>query len=303
MNNLNAILLVVAAMASFTVEDMFIKRLSAALPVGEILALIAIGSCIVFGIIAWIKGNAIFARRNWRPVILARAGTEAFAALSFATALSLVDISTVGAVFQSMPLVVTMGAALFLNESVGWRRWVAIVIGFVGVLMIIRPGLSGFEPEALWVLVAVLSVAIRDLMTRVMDAAVPSNVVSFQAYLTVAVASVAMLALTPGTPPLMPDAPEALMVLAGIVFGTIGYACIVAGMRLGDASAVTPFRYTRLVFTMLVGIVVFGERPDLMTYLGSALIIASGLYAYLRERKLARLSVATLGEEVQTHGF
>ncbi|MBU2241901.1 MAG: DMT family transporter, partial [Alphaproteobacteria bacterium] len=145
MNNLNAILLVVAAMASFTVEDMFIKRLSETLPVGEILALIAIGSCMAFGMIARIKGNVIFVRRNWRPVVLARAGTEAFAALSFATALSLVDISTVGAVFQSMPLVVTMGAALFLNESVGWRRWMAIVIGFVGVLMIIRPGLSGFE--------------------------------------------------------------------------------------------------------------------------------------------------------------
>jgi len=81
------------------------------------------------------------------------------------------------------------------------------------------------------------------------------------------------------------------MTCMAIASGVLGYTLIVAGMRLGDASAVTPFRYTRLVFTMIGGMLVFGERPDLMTYLGSAVIIASGLYTFLRERKLARQSV------------
>lgn len=302
MNNLNAILLVIASMASFTVEDMFIKRLSGGLPVGQIVGTIAVGSVVIFAIWARLKGDDIFVPRNWRPMILLRAATEAFAAVSFATALSRVDISVVGAVFQSMPLVVTLGAALFLHESVGWRRWAAILAGFIGVLMIIRPGLSGFEPQALWVLVSVIAVATRDLMTRGMDAAVPSTVVSFQAFLAVIPAALLALLLGPEHAQI-PNTPQVMMFAGGILFGVFGYTCIVAGMRLGDASAVTPFRYTRLVFTMIVGVVVFGERPDVMTYLGSTVIIASGLYAYLRERKLSQLSVKTISEEAQTHGF
>ncbi|MBW6417690.1 DMT family transporter [Celeribacter sp. PS-C1] len=293
MHNLRAILMIIGSMAFFTVEDMFIKQLSKTLPVGQVLLCVAFGGASAFLIWALVRRDPILAARNWRPVILLRAATEAVASVSFVTALSRVDISTVGAVFQSMPLVVTLGAALFLDERVGWRRWSAIGVGFAGVLMIIRPGLTAFEPQVLWVLITVAAVATRDLMTRVMDVAVPSSVVSFQAFLAVIPAAMFNLWISGDSAAAFTPSLTAMTLMA-ISAGVLGYALIVAGMRIGDASAVTPFRYARLVFTMIGGILVFGERPDLMTYLGSALIIASGLYSFLRERKLARLDRETL---------
>ena len=287
MNNVQGILLVIGAMAAFTLEDMFIKSLSEQLPVGQILILLGIGSGSVFALLAKWQGHQILAPRAWRRLPVLRALCEAVAAVSFASSLALVDISVVAAVFQATPLVITMGAALFLGEQVGWRRWSAILVGFAGVLMIIRPGLAGFEPPALLVLVSVVAVAGRDLMTRVMDSAVPSTVVSFQAFAVVIPAGAILLLLTPGDARLLVGN-EWLMMLGGVIFGVLGYYGIVTAMRVGDASAVTPFRYSRLVFSILVGVAMFNERPDAMTLVGAALIILSGLYTFMRERRLAR---------------
>ncbi|NSY38080.1 DMT family transporter [Leisingera sp. ANG59] len=287
MNNLHGILLVIASMAFFTLEDMFIKQLSGTLPVGQILIFLGIGSGLVFAVMAKMQGHRLFAPRSWRLRPVLRAGTEAVSAMGFASALALVDISVVAAVFQATPLVITMGAALFLGEDVGWRRWLAICVGFAGVLLIIRPGLDSFEPAALLVVIAVLGVAARDLMTRVMDSAVPSTVVSFQAFLAVIPAGLLLLAFTPGEAQVM-EQNEYLMLAGGVLFGVLGYYGIVTATRVGDASAVTPFRYTRLLFSILAGVLVFGERPDALMLTGAALIIGSGLYTFVREQRLAR---------------
>ncbi|WP_264213280.1 DMT family transporter [Leisingera thetidis] len=287
MNNLHGILLVIASMAFFTLEDMFIKRLSGTVPVGQILICLGLGSGLVFAVMARLQGHRLLAARAWRRKPVLRAASEAVSAMAFASALALVDISTVAAVFQATPLVITMGAALFLKEDVGWRRWLAICAGFLGVLLIIRPGLDGFEPAALLVVVAVLGVAARDLMTRTMDSGVPSAVLSFQAFLAVVPAGVLLLLFTPGDAQMLARG-EYLMMAGGVLFGVLGYYGIVVAMRVGDASAVTPFRYTRLLFSILVGIIVFGERPDTLTLAGAALIICSGLYTFVREQRLAR---------------
>lgn len=287
MDNVRGILLVIVAMAAFTVEDMFIKRLSAHMPVGQILIFLGLGSATIFAVLARFGGNNIIARAAWQPLFLFRALCEACAALAFATALSLVDLSVVASVFQVTPLAITMGAALFLGEQVGWRRWSAIVIGFLGVILIVRPGLDGFDPFALLVLISVFFVAARDLITRRIDVNVSSTVVSFQGFAVVVPAGAILLWLTPGdaqafTPNLL------LMLLGGVIFGAVGYYGIVRAMRLGDAAVVTPFRYTRLIFSLAIGMTVFGERPDQLTLLGAALIIGTGLYTFLRERKLAQ---------------
>ena len=287
MNNLNGILLVIASMAAFTLEDMFIKRLSGEIPVGQILIMLGIGSGSVFACMALIKGENLFPRQAWRGVVLLRSGAEAFGAMAFATALSLVDISTVAAVFQALPLVITMGAALFLGEQVGWRRWSAIVVGFAGVLMIVRPGLEGFDPSVILVLLAVLAIAARDLLTRLVDSNISSTVVSFQAFASLILAGGALLLLT-GDQARTIDLRQGGMMAGGILFGVLGYYAIVVATRIGDASAITPFRYSRLLFSILVGVLVFGERPDALTLGGAALIIASGLYTFLRERRLIR---------------
>lgn len=287
MNNLNGILMVIVAMAAFTLEDMFIKHLSQDIPVGQILILLGIGSGGVFASLAVYQRQNLLAKAAWRPIMVFRILSEALGAMCFSTALSLVDLSTVAAVFQALPLVITMGAALFMNEQVGWRRWSAILVGFIGVLFIIRPGLAGFEPASLLVLAAVLAIALRDLLTRLIDSKVSSTVVSFQGCAAFTVAGAVLLLVTPGEVTSV-TLSQGWMIAAGTVFGMMGYYGIVVAMRVGDASAVTPFRYSRLLFSILAGMVMFNERPDMMTMVGASLILGSGLYTFLRERRLAR---------------
>jgi len=285
MNNLHGIVLMIAAMAGFTVEDAVIKHLSQVMPVGQVLAVLGLGSALVFAVLS--GGRALTARAAWRPVFLVRALAEAVAAMAFVTALSLVDLSVVAAVFQALPLVITMGAALFLGEPVGWRRWSAIVLGLAGVLLIIRPGLGGFEPAALFVLISVCAVALRDLITRRIDIAVSSRVVSFQGFAAAVPAGLVLLAIS-GDGPAAITLTDGALVLCGVVFRASAYFGIVRAMRVGEAAVVTPFRYTRLLFALLAGGVIFGERPDLITLCGAALVIGTGLYTFLRERSLAR---------------
>ena len=287
MNNVNGILLVIAAMAAFTLEDMFIKQLTASVAPGQILIVLGLICAGVFFCMALFSRQRIFVAVAWQPLPMIRAMAEAVSAVAFVTALSMVDLSMVAAVFQAMPLAVTMGAALFLGEHVGWRRWSAIGVGFIGVLMIIRPGLEGFRPESLFVVVAVIGVAARDLITRRLDPRISSAVVSSQAYLALVVGGAVLMIL--GAHPVEPLQAEQIGSYAGaVVFGVLGYYGIVTAMRVGEASAVTPFRYTRLLFSILAGVLVFNERPDLMTLAGSTLIIGSGLYTFIRERRLAR---------------
>lgn len=287
MDNLRGILFVLLAMLAFTIEDAFIKQLSNTIAVGQILLLIGAGSTAIFATAALIRRKRLFAREAWRGPFLWRMLAEACAAMAFATSLSLVDLSVVAAVFQATPLVITLGAALFLGEDVGWRRWSAILVGFCGVLLIIRPGLEGFQPEALLVVVSVLCVAARDLITRRMDVTVDSTVVSCQAFSALVVAGPLLLLATGGAYRPMAGA-EQLMILGALIFSAIGYYGIVSGMRIGEAAVVTPFRYTRLLFSIIAGVLVFNERPDALTLAGATLIIATGLYTVLRERRLAR---------------
>ncbi|MCU9848685.1 DMT family transporter [Defluviimonas sp. WL0024] len=290
MKNLHGILLVLFSMAAFSVEDAFIKVLTASLPVGQVLICLGFGGAAVFaaltGPAGWRRIGAALAVRQ----VALRSLAEAVAAVSFVTALSLVPISTVAAVFQATPLAVTAGAALVFGEAVGWRRWGAVGAGFAGVLMILRPGLEGFRPEAGLVLVTVAAIALRDLVTRRIPAEVPSLAVSFHGFFALVVAGGLLLVLGPA--PAAITATAGAQIGAAILCGTAGYYAIVAAMRDADASALMPFRYARLVFSLAIGVAVFAERPDAMTLAGAALILAAAFYTYLRERKVARTAVA-----------
>ncbi|SEO44123.1 Permease of the drug/metabolite transporter (DMT) superfamily [Salinihabitans flavidus] len=287
MNNLQGILLVVLSMAAFTIEDSFIKQLSTTLPTSQILIMIGALSSGAFAAAALLRRKRLFAAAAWRRASLVRAASDGVAAMAFFTALARVDLSTVAAVFQATPLAIAAGAALFQREKVGWRRWTAIALGFAGVLLIVRPGLEGFNPNVLWVLISVIAIAVRDLVTRQIDKDVDSLVVSFQGFAVLVLAGGLMLVISPARPaPLAPT--DVAMLLTGVVFGIFGYYGIVTAMRMGEASALAPFRYTRLIFSILVGMAVFGERPDLLTLTGALLIIATGLYTVWRENRLYR---------------
>ncbi len=287
MQNVHGILILVAAMLGFTLEDMFIKSLSATVPVGQILMALGLGSGAVFAVLALLRGDKLFAPAAWSPRMLLRTASEAGGAVLFATALSRVDLSTVAAVFQTLPLVITLGAALFLGEKVGWRRLTAILIGFTGVMLIIRPGTDAFDPNALLVLGAVLAVAVRDLITRTIDASVSSFVVSFQSFASLVLAGPFLMAFN-ATDYAALSTGNLTMIVGAVAFGAAGYWGVVTALRLGEASVVAPFRYSRLLFSILVGMVAFGERPDLPTMLGATLIIGSGLFTFMREHRLAK---------------
>ena len=293
MNNFKGILLMLIAMAGFTMEDLFMKKLSVNLSTGQILITLGFGSSLVFALMAKSKGYKLTAKIFWSKSMLIRQFAEGIAAIAFITSLTLIPLSTVAAVFQATPLVITMGAALFLGEAVGWRRWVAIIVGLIGVLIIIRPGLNSFDPNVVYILIAVLFVTVRDLITRKLPMNVPSTIVSFQAFASLIIAGGILIFLSDQKIVGL-DKNQIYFVLGGIIFGVIGYYCIVASTRIGEAGVVTPFRYSRLLFAIIIGFLFFNERPDFLTLLGASIVIMTGIYTVLRERYLARRSRAKM---------
>lgn len=285
MNNRTGILLMLAAMLGFTLEDVFIKQLSSTFSTAQILMTSGVFGSVFFTAVNLRKGHKFLKADVWTKAIIARMLGEAIAAVAFVKALSLMPLSTVAAVFQVTPLAITMGAALFLGEQVGWRRWLAIGLGFIGVMLIIKPGVDGFDPSVIWVIIAVLGVVLRDLVTRVIPEHVSSSIISLQAFLAAIVVSSTLLIFTSDSLVAV-SAKNSSLFAGAIVFGIAGYYAIVSAMRVGDASIVAPFRYTRLLFSLTTGMIIFGERLDNLSLLGSVIIIGTGLYTFLRERRL-----------------
>src|SRR6056297_4057215 len=204
MENLRGSILMVLAMAGFALEDMFIKRLADTLPVGQIIIFLGFGGALIFGAITMAQGRRLWSRDLLsRPVLLRNFG-EIVGTLGFVTAIALTPLSSASAILQATPLAVTLGAALFLGEAVGWRRWSAILVGFLGVLMVIRPGLEGFLPASLFAVQAVIGLAIRDLATRAVPASVSSMQLSSYGFATVVPAGAILLVITGA--PVAPDA-------------------------------------------------------------------------------------------------
>ncbi|MFT6677228.1 MAG: drug/metabolite transporter (DMT)-like permease [Sulfitobacter sp.] len=285
MDNIRGAVLMVLAMLGFALEDMFIKLLADALPIGQILLMLGIGGTVVFGAIVLAQGKPLFTRQMFTWPILARVLGELFGAMTFVSAIVLTPISSASAILQATPLVVTLGAAVFLGEPVGWRRWSAIIVGLIGVLMIIRPGMASFEMLSLLALIAVFALAMRDLSTRKIPASVTSMQLSFLGFVSVLPAGLFLLAFT-GESLLAPSGVEWAKIISAITVGLFAYYAIVAAMRVGDVGFVTPFRYARLLFALVAGVMVFDESPDTLTLLGAAIIVASGIYTVLRERKI-----------------
>jgi drug/metabolite transporter (DMT)-like permease len=287
MENLRGALLMTAAMLGFAIEDMFIKMLAATVPLGMVLILLGAGGAVVFAVLALLRGDALFSRDLLARSVLIRNTGELLGTIGFVTAIVLTPLSSASAILQATPLVVTLGAALFLGEQVGWRRWSAILVGFAGVVLIIRPGMAAFEPLSLFAVLGVIGLALRDLATRTVPRAISSMQLSTYAFATLVPAGLGMLAFT-GQGMRMLTPLEVLLMAAALCFAVLAYYAIVAAMRMGDVAVITPFRYSRLVFALGFGMYFFGERPDALTLAGSALIVASGIYTFWREARLAR---------------
>lgn len=284
--NLRGIALMVAAMAAFAIEDMLIKKMGAALPPGQILVFLGLGGSAGFALMAAFRRERVISPAFLTRTVMLRNLGEILGTVGFVTAIVLTPLSSASAILQAMPLAVTLGAALFLGEPVGWRRWSAIGVGFLGVLLIIRPGLQGFEPASLFAVLGVAGLALRDLATRAVPRDVSTLVLSAWGFAMLVPTGAALLAVSGGA--VAPPAAAMGQMALAIAFGIAGYYAITQAMRAGDIAVVTPFRYSRLLFALVIGIWVFGERPDAMTYAGAALVIGSGLYTLLREARLGR---------------
>jgi drug/metabolite transporter (DMT)-like permease len=285
--NLRASLAMVAAMTLFAGQDVFIKRLSASLSPGQIILLIGAGGFLPLAALALARREALVSRALLGRAVLVRNGSEFLTATFLVLALALVPISLVTAVVQSVPLLVTAGAALLFGERVGWRRWTAIAVGITGVMLILRPGMSGFDPAALLALGGALSMAARDLATRAVPRSVTSLQLSVWAFAMLVPAGFLLIALEPG-PHAAPDSAGWAEVAAMVLLGLFAYGALVVATRTGDISAVAPFRYTRILVALAFGMLIFGERPDALSLAGIALVVGSGLYALLREARLRR---------------
>jgi drug/metabolite transporter (DMT)-like permease len=271
-----------AAMAGFTMNDAITKAVSTEMNFGEIMLVRGVVAIALIATLAWHQG-ALRPLRTlvMKPVALRVAG-EVLGTVSFLAAIVQLPLANTAAIFQALPLAVTLGAAVMFSEPVGWRRWLAITAGFIGVLIIVRPGLEGFNQFSLIALISVFFCAVRDLATRRIPAAVPSLFITLVTTVTVTLAGAAIIVPLGGwTPP--SSRALGLLTLAAVLL-LIGYQCVIMALRSGDISAVAPFRYSALLWAMLLGYLVFGDVPDAMMVTGATIIVLSGLYAFYRER-------------------
>lgn len=286
--NTRGILAMNAAMFSFIVNDSFVKALSTTLPLSQIVTLRGLVAALLVLVVCWARGAFASWRHLFDPMIYLRVLSEIFATVFYLIGFIHLPISNAISIFQATPLAVTAGAALFLGERVGWRRWSAIIIGFIGVLVIVRPGVEGFDAASLLMLASVGFVVARDLATARMPARIPADLATAVTAVVMCLVGVALhpfdgaISNASSWQPL--GLAEIAMILAAGLLLLGGYIFLIIAMRSGESSAVAPFRYTLLLWSFLIGMIFFGERPDALTYLGAAIIVATGLYAFHRER-------------------
>lgn len=284
--NTQGALYMTLSMTAFAVNDTFIKLLGDHLPFFQILFLRSVGTVAFIALMAWQAGHLRFRFAPAdRRLVGIRAVAEIAAAVCFINALFHLPLANVTAIIQALPLTVTLAAALFLGEAVGWRRFLAIGVGFVGVMLIVRPGAEDFSVYSIYALLAVVCVTVRDLAARRLSPEVPSVSVALATSCAVLIFS-ALGALGTDWAPM---AGRDWLWMAGSVAAIIvGYLVSVMAMRQGEIGVVTQFRYTALLVALVLGYLVFGDWPDEVTLLGAGLVVATGLFTLWRERQTSR---------------
>lgn len=268
-------------MAGYVLNDTSIKLAAEDVPLFQA---VFIRGCIVTAIL----GTATAARgelpllvsRLNRPMVI-RFAMETIGTVFFLLALTNLPLAGITAVLQIVPIAVTFAAARLLREPVSIHRVGAVVFGFLGVLIILRPWSEEFSPWFLAGLVAVVLVVIRELATKDIPTDVPSLVIALGTAISITTMG-GLVSLFQGWGPV--DTREvSILGLAGL-FLTIGYMASIITVRTGDLSFSAPFRYTVMIFAILLQIIVFNEVPDAATFVGSVVVVGAGLYAFARER-------------------
>lgn len=284
-DNLRGIVMMTIAILSFIVNDTLIKLVSAGLPIGQIMVIRGVMASSAILIYVFASGTY----RQWRtvlhPLVFWRTVGEIGGTVLYLVALFHMPIGNVTAIDQVGPLMITAGAAIFLGERTGWKQWTAIAIGFGGVLVIVRPGVAGFDVYALTALAAMFFVTLRDLVTRRFGTHVPT-------ILVMAITAVAICftgaSLSLAETWILPSVWQIAMLAFASALLLVGYGSSIAAMRVGSMAVVAPFRYLAIVFAVVLGYLVWGDVPDAFMLIGTAIVIATGVYTFYSARREAR---------------
>lgn len=280
-------LFMIAAMAGFAIEDTFLKAAAQYLSVAQVMVLFGGGGAMVFALWLRAKRQPLVPKDAFSRPMQVRVVFEIFGRLFFTLSLALTPLSSTTVILQATPLVVVGFAALVLGERVGWRRWVAIVIGLLGVVLVVRPGADSFSLLSLLAVGGMLGFAGRDLASRAAPASLSTAVLGLYGFLAIVVAGALYGVFWEGVAFHTPQPVALVLVLGAVASGVFAYSALMRAMRTGDVSAVTPFRYSRLLFGVALGVLVFGERMDVMMGLGCGFIVLSGLFIMARKRQVA----------------
>ncbi len=284
--NTRGAVLMMASMIAFTVNDACMKSLSDEVPLFQAIFLRGLATCVFLAFMAWRTGafKVRIPRRDIGLVAI-RSSAEVVAAYFFISALFNMPIANVTAILQALPLTVTLASAVVFREALGWRRMSAILVGFFGVLLIVRPGAEGFNFYSVYAVLAVLVITVRDLAARRLSVDVPSMAVALSAAVAVALfAGIASI----GSEWVPVSGKAAWQISGATLFIIGGYLFSVMTMRVGDIDFVAPFRYTSLLCALMLGLFVFGEWPDKLTLIGSTIVVATGAFTLYRERRIVR---------------
>ena len=266
--------LMVVAMATFAVEDSVIKLVSSVLPVGQILFLLGVGGALSFSGLALILRKEIFSYGVFTRPMHFRVISEVTGRVFYSSALALTPLASSTMILQATPLVVVIGAAVLFKEKVSALRWAAVLLGFFGVLIIIDPSSDSFSFLSILAVLGMLGFAGRDLASRVVPKSLNILALGFHGFMSIALSGI-VLTLFCNEPIIWPDSNSWLYLLLGVFLGTIGYSALISAMRIGEVSAITPFRYSRIIFGMAIGMFFFGENITLTATLGCGLIVLS----------------------------
>jgi drug/metabolite transporter (DMT)-like permease len=276
-DNMVGSLWMIAAMAVFSIEDAFIKSAAKMLPIGEVLVLFGMGGMLIFAGILRLNREPLFVVDVVSYPMLIRLVFEIIGRLFYVLAIALIPLSAATVILQATPLVVIAGAVLIFGERVGWRRWTAIVIGLTGVIVIIQPGTESFSGLSLLAVIGTIGFAGRDLASRAAPASIGTSLLGFYGFLSIIVAGT-VYTLWVGESFVVPRMEAFFAIFCAATTGVIAYSFLMIAMRTGEISAVTPFRYTRLVFGVMLGVFIFGEVVSLSMIIGSTLIVLSGIF-------------------------
>ncbi len=284
-------------MAIFAIEDAFVKAAAVTLPVGQILIMFGLGGAFIFACVIKLNDDPLFVREVVSRSMLVRVFFEVVGRLFYVLAIALIPLSAATVILQATPLVVVAGAALIFGEKVGWRRWTAIILGLIGIVIIVQPGTDSFSMLSILAVVGMIGFAGRDLASRAAPASLSTWILGLYGFLSIILAGV-LVSVWQATLYVQPNFEMSLYILGAVLAGVCAYSCLMKAMRTGEVSAVTPFRYTRLLFGIALGIALFGEQLSHSMMVGSALIVISGLFILWRGKHAKKYEIDINGQRI-----